>query len=315
MSAVITAPTTTLPAWLAGISGALPDALAAAKVVIDGGFAPKDCKGPQSIVVAAAMGNRLGLDFFSSIYGIAVINNRPSIFGDAMLAVCQNHPQWEDFKEEWTGKKYDDDFTAVCRVKRKGRDWKEWTYCVKDAMHGGLWKKAGPWTTAPQRMLMMRARAFALRDVYADVLAGFHSREEMEDTLVDVTSSATVRDEPKDAKVRREVSRPAKITQEIETKAEEPAADADKPAEETKTDTAPQADQAPKLVTIPDVKARVAELWKTTDGKQLVKDHMATWKLAGIDALGELPPEEPGRFLEKLNEIVATHIQIKGALK
>lgn len=201
-NAVITQPTT-LPAWMSGIAGALPDAIASAKTIIEAGFAPKDCKGPQSIVVAVAMGARLGLDPFTAIYGIAVVNGRPSLYGDALLAVCMNHSQWEDFSETWEGKKYEGNFTAICTVKRKGRDPFTVDFCVDDAVQAGLWKKAGPWTTTPMRMLMMRARAFALRGAFADALAGFHSREEMEDSpLIDVTASSSVQDEPKPGRVR-----------------------------------------------------------------------------------------------------------------
>ncbi len=273
-------------------------------------FVPKAFRGkPDSIMVVGAMGARLGVDVFSAMAGIADINGKPSVYGDLLLAVCMNHPQFDDCLETYEGKPYEDDFRALCTAKRKGREPVVRTFSVIEAKEAGLWKKAGPWTTTPQRMLAMRARAFALRDTFADCLAGFHSVEEMDGELVDVTASSKVHDEPKEGKARR--SRADKETAAIETKAEpaatDPAVDA-KPAE-----VVPPAE--PKLVTIPDVKVRVAELWKTSDGKHLVKDHMATWKLAGIDALGELPPEEPGRFLEKLNEIVATHIQIKGQLK
>lgn len=188
-------PRANMPAWVAGISAELPEALAVGKVFIDSGFGPKDCKGPAAIVVAVAMGARLGLDPFSSIHGIAVINGRPSIYGDAMLAVCQNHPAWDDFAEEWTGKQYDDDFTASCSVMRKGRAPKTETFSVFDAKKAGLWGKVGPWSGNPKRMLMMRARAFALRGAFGDALAGFHAREELDDEvgLVDVTASAVVR--------------------------------------------------------------------------------------------------------------------------
>lgn len=191
----------TLPAWMGGITAALPEALAAGKVIIDSGFGPKDCKGPAAIVVAVAMGARLGLDPFTAIHGIAVVNGRPSLFGDALLAVCQNHPAWEDFVEEWTGKKYDDDFTAHCTVMRKGRKPKTETFSVADAKKAGLWGKQGPWSAQPQRMMMMRARAFALRGAFGDALAGFHSREEMED-VEPREVEATVRSEPRPAKAR-----------------------------------------------------------------------------------------------------------------
>jgi len=54
------------------------------------------------------------------------------------------------------------------------------TFSVEDAKRAGLWQKPGPWTDYPKRMLAMRARAFALRDAFPDVLAGLYLREEIE---------------------------------------------------------------------------------------------------------------------------------------
>jgi hypothetical protein len=47
-----------------------------------------------------------------------------------------------------------------------------------DAKRAGLWTKAGPWQTYPRRMLQMRARSFALRDAFPDVLKGLISVKE-----------------------------------------------------------------------------------------------------------------------------------------
>ena len=41
--------------------------------------------------------------------------------------------------------------------------------------------KQGPWTQHPKRMRQMRARAFALRDVFPDVLCGMPVAEELQD--------------------------------------------------------------------------------------------------------------------------------------
>ncbi|MFO5178901.1 hypothetical protein RCK74_23225, partial [Salmonella enterica subsp. enterica serovar Enteritidis] len=60
---------------------------------------------------------------------------------------------------------------AVCETKRRGEaDTVRRTFSVSEAKEAGLWNKQGPWKQFPARMLQMRARAFALRDLYADVL-------------------------------------------------------------------------------------------------------------------------------------------------
>jgi hypothetical protein len=145
-------------------------------------FVPKAFRGkPDAIMVVGAMGARLGVDVFAAMAGIADINGKPAIYGDLMLAVVLNHPACEDVQETFEGKPYEDTFRAICTVKRKGKAPTVRSFSVTEAKEAALWKKAGPWTNTPQRMLQMRARSFALRDSFADALAGFHSREEMED--------------------------------------------------------------------------------------------------------------------------------------
>ena len=50
-----------------------------------------------------------------------------------------------------------------------------------DANRAGLLNRSGPWKSYPDRMLKMRARGFALRDVFADALGGMISAEEAND--------------------------------------------------------------------------------------------------------------------------------------
>lgn len=67
---------------------------------------------------------------------------------------------------------------AVCIAKRHGSSPVTARFSVMDAKRAGLWTKAGPWQTYPRRMLQMRARSFALRDAFPDVLKGLISVEE-----------------------------------------------------------------------------------------------------------------------------------------
>lgn len=75
----------------------------------------------------------------------------------------------------------DDGGTAVCRVKRRGESEEVRTFSMDDAKVAGLLGKSGPWTQYPKRMRQMRARAFALRDVFPDVLRGMPIAEEVMD--------------------------------------------------------------------------------------------------------------------------------------
>lgn len=137
-----------------------------------------------NIVVAIQWGLELGLQAMQSMQSIAVINGRPSLWGDAVLALVKSSPVCEYVIEEVT------DATATCKVKRKGELEQVRYFTVEDAKKAGLWGKQGPWTQYPKRMLQMRARSWALRDVFTDVLRGMPVAEEVRDipTEQDITS-------------------------------------------------------------------------------------------------------------------------------
>ena len=143
-------------------------------------FVPKDFKGkPGDILVVVQMGAEMGLPPMQALQNIATINGRPSVWGDAALAICQNHPKYESIEESLVrdGEK----IKAVCVIKRKGEEPYKVTFSIDDAKKAGLWGRQGPWSTYPKRMLQMRARGFALRDKFPDALKGMITREEAED--------------------------------------------------------------------------------------------------------------------------------------
>jgi hypothetical protein len=171
----------------------LKDARDLADMLAKSDLVPSAYRGkPGDIMIAGAMGARLGLDIFSSLAGIATINGRATLWGDAMLAVAMSHPAWDGIHEEVKGRIGDGTACAFSTVKRKGREPYVCSFSVEDARRAKLWDKAGPWSTMPQRMLIMRARSFALRGAFADKLSGFYSREEIEDEPREVEGSVRV---------------------------------------------------------------------------------------------------------------------------
>ena len=161
------------------------EAKAFAATLSKSNFCPDDYKGkPDDILIAAQMGSEIGLGFMQSVQNIAVINGRPSIWGDAMLALVQASGLLKFHKEY-----FDADETAVCEVARKGdidENGKQVVHIVKfsnkDRDIAGLTGKRVH-ATSPKRMKQMRARGFALRDKFADVLKGLIAREE----AIDIT--------------------------------------------------------------------------------------------------------------------------------
>lgn len=145
-------------------------------------FSPKDMKSPEACAGAITLGLDLGITPIQAVQSIAVINGRPSIWGDLALALVRASPLCEDVEETLTGE--GDKMVATCIAKRKGAKPSTGQFTVDDAKRAQLWNKSGPWQQYPKRMLQLRARAFALRDAFPDVLKGISIREEVEDIQV-----------------------------------------------------------------------------------------------------------------------------------
>lgn len=137
----------------------------------------KDIDTPEVALVRLQAGMELGLSPIWSLTNILVVNGRPSVWGDALLGLVLSKSDCEDVIE--TFEESGEQLTAVCEVRRKGRIPVIRKYTISDAKRAGLWDKPGPWKNYPRRMLQMRARAFACRDAFADVLRGLGVVEEL----------------------------------------------------------------------------------------------------------------------------------------
>lgn len=148
-------------------------------------MAPDSLKTPEAVCVAILHGLEVGMTPLAAVQSIAVINGKPSLWGDGFLAVIQASGLLE-WKREYEEKVDGEGLTAFCVMKRKG-DPEPATckFSEKDTDAAGLKGKAGPWRSYPARMRKMRARAFAGRDLFSDVLKGMKMAEEVND-YVDV---------------------------------------------------------------------------------------------------------------------------------
>lgn len=169
-----------------------------ARAVIVAGLAPDSYKGKNDeetaskIMVGIMKGAEVGAAPFTALANIAIINGRPSIWGDLAIALVQARGIVTNVEAKYEGEEsgkaepqitdFLDSMTAVYRIWRKGQtDPYEGRFSVRDAKRAHLWGKKQPWVQYPKRMLMARARAYALRDGFADCLSGLSIREEIED--------------------------------------------------------------------------------------------------------------------------------------
>jgi hypothetical protein len=159
----------------------LTEAMDFSKMLADSQMVPRAYQGkPQDVLVCVQWGYEIGLAPMQALQNIAVINGKPSVYGDAAMALVQASPVCEDIEEFFEGEGTPNP-VAVCVAKRKGRKPVVAKFSVEDAKRAGLWGKQGPWQAYPKRMMQMRARGFALRDAFPDVLKGLITAEEAQD--------------------------------------------------------------------------------------------------------------------------------------
>jgi len=167
------------------------EAIKFSKMLAASSMVPKQFQGkPEDILVAVQWGSEVGLPIMSALQNIAVINGKPTIYGDAALALVTAHPQYGGHQEWLDGE------TAHCRITRLVNAEKvetERTFSVGEAKRAGLINKPGPWKQYPNRMLQMRARGFAIRDSFPDAIKGVGIDEEK------VESEQTSPENPLDA--------------------------------------------------------------------------------------------------------------------
>lgn len=157
----------------------LDEAMQMAKLIADSELVPKDYRGkPGNVLIAVQMGAELGLKPMQAIQGIAVINGRPSIFGDIGKAILRANGYQIDEDDIETIKKTQ---RARCKITRRNGEVIERTFSVEDAKTAKLWGKEGAWTNYPWRQMAWRAFWFAGRDGAADALKGLSGAEEAMD--------------------------------------------------------------------------------------------------------------------------------------
>lgn len=167
-----------------------------ADMICQSDFVPTALRGkPGDVMAAIQFGNEIGLKPMQALQNVAVINGKPSIYGDAIPAVCMGHPSWDGYEESFD----EGTMTARCEVRRKGQKPMVQTFSKADAVTAKLWGKQGPWTQYPKRMLAWRARGFAFRDAFPDATKGMIIREEALDypEPKDITKESVRVDETK----------------------------------------------------------------------------------------------------------------------
>lgn len=226
------------------------------------GLAPKGDT-PQAIGTKILFGLECGLSMMTALTHVAVINGRPSIYGDAIMSRIMSSPlfDFDAFDERFENDPSDlrnppDDFAAVVTMGRFTRTGatKERTerFSVGDARRANLWGKQGPWSQYPKRMMLWRARSFLARNLFADLLRGFQFAEEARDMPSPTREAVIVQPGPVAATPSALPSSPAPAPSPVESPATVPA-------DQSTDDTPPAFDPLPDDLA-------VDQVWRSEPG-------------------------------------------------
>jgi hypothetical protein len=160
----------------------LHEKLEMANVFVKSNLMPRGLDKPEKVVIALEMGHELGLPPLIAIMNIAVINNKPTLKADMMVALALRSGKIEDIRISFIGKEHENDADYGCRVtiKRKGiKTLFKATFTRRDAKVAGLDHKDN-WQKYERRMLKHRAMAFCIRDSLPEIFAGIYLPDELE---------------------------------------------------------------------------------------------------------------------------------------
>lgn len=190
----------------------------------------------------------------TGLAGLLPLNGRFAVWGDLAAGLVQRGGQVANHQKFQLGGtlqpgtplgEWPDDYGYEVKYWRRGQEAPYvGRFTVADAKRAQLWMNSNkePWSKYPDRMLFNRARAFALRDGFADALMGLSIAEEVMDM------------QPPPEEVKRiEIKRLAALTDDepevIEAKPSESAQDAPDEPEATSdsqdTEIAPDEPERP----------------------------------------------------------------------
>jgi hypothetical protein len=161
--------------------GLLPDAdtwktmMAMATTLVESGLLPSTIKSPAAALAIIQKGQELSIPPMYALSNISVINGRPVVGAEVMLAmIFRDHGDSAIQFEETTDQR--------CAVLYRRRGWAqarrfEWT--IEDAKRAGLLNKGGTWTQYPPTMLRHRCVSAVARLAFPDTIGGMHTPEEM----------------------------------------------------------------------------------------------------------------------------------------
>lgn len=143
-----------------------------AESLVKSGFLPSAIKTPEQALAIILTGRELGIPAMAALNTINVIQGKPTISPQLMLALIKRSNQLEDIRIDQTKS------SVTVTMKRKGNTAHSETFGTAEAMAMGLSGKDN-YKKQPQVMFKWRALSACSRVVFPDIILGLYTHEEM----------------------------------------------------------------------------------------------------------------------------------------
>jgi hypothetical protein len=143
---------------------------------------------PEQALMVMMAGRDLGLSYTQALRAFHVIEGKPALSADGMVAVCLAR---KDVCEYFRVVEADDKHATVV-AKRAGDPERRLTFTFAEAERAGLVKDKGGWAKWPGRMCLARAKSFLARELFPDLLMGMYDPDELRDSREEKPQRARV---------------------------------------------------------------------------------------------------------------------------
>lgn len=140
---------------------------------------------PENCIVAIDLANRMGIAPLMVMQNLYVVKGKPSWSGSFCAAAINGSGRFTPLELNFVGKQGEPSwgcYASAVRVSNGIRCYSDTITIAMATAEGWLNKPGSKWKTMPMQMMMYRAAAFFARAHCSDILLGFPTCEEVQDT-------------------------------------------------------------------------------------------------------------------------------------
>lgn len=143
--------------------------------LVQSGLLPSAIKSPAAALAIIQKGQELGIPPMYALSNIGIINGKPVVGAEVMLAMI-----YRDHGDQ--AMQFQETSAERCVVVYKRKNWtqaKQFAWTIEEAKQAGLTGKGGPWSQYPPAMLRARCISAVARAAFPDSIGGMYTPEEL----------------------------------------------------------------------------------------------------------------------------------------